>query len=51
MPIRCVAAARNLATLILSQDAAFNRHAADRRYTLHGATGELKVVRRGLFFS
>jgi ABC-type transporter Mla maintaining outer membrane lipid asymmetry ATPase subunit MlaF len=44
-----IASARNLATLIISEDPAFSKAAAGRCYTLHGATGELKLRRRGFF--
>jgi ABC-type transporter Mla maintaining outer membrane lipid asymmetry ATPase subunit MlaF len=44
-----VASARSLATLIISEDADFTAAAATRRYTLHGASGELRT-RRGRFF-
>jgi ABC-type transporter Mla maintaining outer membrane lipid asymmetry ATPase subunit MlaF len=42
-----VTAARDLATLVISEDREFNRVAAERRYTLRGATGELKPERLG----
>jgi ABC-type lipoprotein export system ATPase subunit len=44
-----VAGARNLATLIVSEDADFSEAAATRRLALHAASGELKTVRRGFF--
>jgi ABC-type transporter Mla maintaining outer membrane lipid asymmetry ATPase subunit MlaF len=40
-----VTAARDLATLIISDDHEFTRHAAQREYALRGATGELKSSR------
>jgi putative ABC transport system ATP-binding protein len=47
--VASVAGARALATLIISEDAAFSDAAATRRLALHGATGELKAPRRKLF--
>jgi ABC-type transporter Mla maintaining outer membrane lipid asymmetry ATPase subunit MlaF len=47
--VRALAAARNLATLIISEDVTFSEAAATRRLALNGATGELKPVRRGWF--
>ena len=44
-----VAGARNLATLIMSEDEAFSTAAATRRLALQGATGELKPPRKRLF--
>jgi ABC-type lipoprotein export system ATPase subunit len=44
-----VTSARRLATLIISEDAEFSAAAATRRYTLEGATGELRKPRRRLF--
>lgn len=44
-----VTAARGLATLLITQDAAFARAAADRVLTLHPGTGQLSPVRRGWF--
>jgi ABC-type transporter Mla maintaining outer membrane lipid asymmetry ATPase subunit MlaF len=44
-----VAAARRLATLIISQDAEFSAAAADWQLTLNAATGELKPPRRRFF--
>ena len=44
-----VAGARNLATLIMSEDEAFSTAAATRRLSLQGATGELKPPRKRLF--
>ena len=44
-----VASARSLATLIISEDGEFNAEAATRRYTLDGATGELRPPRRKIF--
>jgi ABC-type transporter Mla maintaining outer membrane lipid asymmetry ATPase subunit MlaF len=41
--------ARSLATLIISEDAAFAEAAATRRLALNGATGDLKPKRRGFF--
>lgn len=41
-----VAAARGLATLIISQDEEFSAAAAERRYTLHAASGDVKPRRR-----
>ncbi|MGH9411180.1 MAG: hypothetical protein ACRD1V_17190 [Vicinamibacterales bacterium] len=43
------AAARNLATIIISEDADFAAAAAERRYTLQPATGDLKPARRRFF--
>lgn len=43
-----VAAARGLATIIISEDADFSAAAAERRYTLHAASGDLKPRRRFL---
>lgn len=45
--VQSLAAARRLATLIISEDAAFSEAAASRRLSLNGGTGELKPVRRG----
>jgi len=47
--VASVAGARALATLIISEDAAFSDAAATRRLALQGATGELKAPRRKLF--
>jgi ABC-type transporter Mla maintaining outer membrane lipid asymmetry ATPase subunit MlaF len=47
--VASVAGARALATLIISEDAAFSDAAATRRLALHGGTGELKAPRRKLF--
>ena len=44
-----VAAARSLATLIVSQDEAFSTAAATRRLALEPATGSLKAPRKRLF--
>ncbi len=44
-----VAGARNLATLIISEDEAFSIAAATRRLALHAATGDLKPPRKRLF--
>lgn len=44
-----VAAARELATLIITEDADFAEAAASRRLALHAASGDLRPVRRGLF--
>ena len=44
-----VAAARSLATLIISADADFSSAAATRQLTLQGGTGELKPRKRRLF--
>ena len=44
-----VSASRRLATLIISEDAEFSAAAADRRLTLHAASGELRPPRRRLF--
>lgn len=41
-----VAAARGLAAIIISEDADFSAAAAERRYTLHPASGDLKPRRR-----
>jgi ABC-type transporter Mla maintaining outer membrane lipid asymmetry ATPase subunit MlaF len=38
------AATRSLATLVISEDADFSSAAADRRLTLHAASGELRAV-------
>ena len=43
------AAARNLATLIISEDAEFSEAAATRRLALHAASGELRPPRRRFF--
>ena len=43
------AAARSLATLIISEDADFSSAAATRRLTLQPATGELRAKKRWLF--
>jgi ABC-type transporter Mla maintaining outer membrane lipid asymmetry ATPase subunit MlaF len=43
-----IADARSLATLIISEDAAFSREAAHRMLALNGATGELRR-KRGFF--
>jgi len=45
-----VAAARSLATVIISEDAEFAAAAASRRLALHAATGDLKPPRRLFFF-
>jgi hypothetical protein len=47
--VASVAGARALATLFISEVAAFSDAAATRRLALHGATGELKAPRRKLF--
>jgi len=44
-----VAGARNLATLIISEDEPFSIAAATRRLALHAATGDLKAPRKRLF--
>jgi lipoprotein-releasing system ATP-binding protein len=44
-----VAAARNMAALIVSEDAEFSAAAATRRLSLHAASGDLKSQRRGFF--
>ena len=44
-----VSAARNVATLIISEDADFSTAAAERRLALHAASGELRPLRRRLF--
>jgi len=44
-----VAGARNLATLIISEDEAFSTAAATRRLALQPATGDLKPPRKRLF--
>jgi ABC-type transporter Mla maintaining outer membrane lipid asymmetry ATPase subunit MlaF len=44
-----VAGARNLSTLIVSEDADFSEAAAPRRLALHAASGDLKPPRRGFF--
>lgn len=43
-----VAAARELSTLMISEDADFAEAASSRRLALHAASGDLKPVRRGL---
>ena len=48
--VKRVAGRRGLTTVIISEDDAFSRAAADRRLTLNGATGELKARRRFLGF-
>lgn len=45
-----VAAVRDLATLIVSEDTTFSAAAASRRLALNGATGELRPHKRGLFW-
>jgi len=40
---------RNLAALMISEDAGFSSAAATRRLTLHAATGNLKTPRRKIF--
>jgi len=47
--VASVAGGRALATLIISEDAAFSEAAATRRLALQGATGELKPPKRRLF--
>jgi ABC-type transporter Mla maintaining outer membrane lipid asymmetry ATPase subunit MlaF len=47
--VASVTAARRLAALIITQDDAFARIAADRALRLDGATGNLKPARRGWF--
>lgn len=47
--VASLAGARGLATLIISEDAAFSDAAATRRLALQGATGDLKPPRRKLF--
>jgi ABC-type transporter Mla maintaining outer membrane lipid asymmetry ATPase subunit MlaF len=47
--VASVAAARSLATLIISEDVPFAEAAATRRLALNGASGELKPKRRGFF--
>ena len=42
-------ASRSLATLAISEDAEFSGAVADRRLTLHGATGALRARRRWFF--
>ena len=44
-----VSSPRNLATLIISEDSDFSTPAAERRLTLHAATGDLRPARRRLF--
>jgi ABC-type transporter Mla maintaining outer membrane lipid asymmetry ATPase subunit MlaF len=44
-----VTAARDLATLIISEDADFSRAAAQRSLWLQGASGELRPRKRGFF--
>ena len=44
-----VAGARNLATLIISEDEPFSTAAATRRLALHAATGDLKPPRKRFF--
>jgi ABC-type transporter Mla maintaining outer membrane lipid asymmetry ATPase subunit MlaF len=44
-----VAGARNLATLIISEDEPFSIAAATRRLALHAATGDLKPPRKRFF--
>ena len=41
-----VSASRSLATLVISEDADFSRAAAERRLTLHPASGELRSAGR-----
>ena len=48
--VACVAAARGLATIIISEDGDFSAAAAERRYTLQPASGDLKPRRRFLGF-
>jgi ABC-type transporter Mla maintaining outer membrane lipid asymmetry ATPase subunit MlaF len=43
--VKRVAASRSLATLMVSEDADFSAAAADRRLTLHAASGELRAPR------
>ena len=45
-----VASARHLAAIIVSEDADFTAAAAERRYTLHPASGDLRPRRRSFFF-
>ena len=47
--VAAVAAARSLATLIISEDVEFSAAAATRRLALQGATGELKPPKRRFF--
>jgi ABC-type transporter Mla maintaining outer membrane lipid asymmetry ATPase subunit MlaF len=47
--VATLATTRNIATLIISEDADFLSVAATRRFVLQPATGELKPKRRGLF--
>lgn len=47
--VASVAGGRSLATLIISEDAAFSEAAATRRLALQGATGELKPPKRRFF--
>lgn len=49
--VQSMTAARDMTTLIISEDPAFSEAAASRRLTLNGGTGELKPVRRGWFGS
>ena len=46
--VQSLAAARRLATLIISEDGTFSEAASSRRLSLNGGTGEVKPVRRGL---
>ena len=48
--VASVAAARSLATLMISEDAEFSAAAATRRLALHGASGDLRPPRRRLFW-
>jgi predicted ABC-type transport system involved in lysophospholipase L1 biosynthesis ATPase subunit len=47
--VASVALGRNLAVLIISEDADFSSAAATRRFALHAASGDLKRPRRTLF--
>lgn len=47
--VAAVAAARSLATLMISEDVDFSTAAATRRFALQGATGELKPAKRRFF--
>jgi predicted ABC-type transport system involved in lysophospholipase L1 biosynthesis ATPase subunit len=47
--VASVALGRNLAVLIISEDADFSSAAATRRFALHAASGDLKRPRRNLF--
>jgi ABC-type lipoprotein export system ATPase subunit len=47
--VKRLAGRRQLATLIISEDAEFTAVAADRRLALNGATGEVRPARKRLF--